>query len=80
MEYQVEQVVAGKLEGDRVWVAFPILDHHEATAANSFVVGTRHRLELEDVKRHYDLEKVSWGDDTGAGAVIYFPVKWAPAQ
>lgn len=80
MEYKVEQVVAGKVDGDRVWVAFPILDHHQATAANSFPIGARHRLELEDVKLHYDLEKVSWGDDTDAGAIIYFPVKWEAAK
>jgi hypothetical protein len=77
---QVEELVPGKVAGGSVWVAFPILDHHQATAANSFPVGARHRLELEDVKLHYDLEKVSWGDDTGAGATIYFPVKWEAAK
>jgi acetyltransferase AlgX (SGNH hydrolase-like protein) len=80
MEYKVDEVVAGKVAGDRVWVAFPVLDHHQATAANSFPIGARHRLELEDVKLHYDLEKVSWGDDTEAGAIIYFPVKWEAAK
>jgi hypothetical protein len=79
MEYQVEEILAGSFEGKRIAVAFPILDHHEATAANAFPIGARHRLELEDVKRHYDLEKVSWGNDPEAKGTIYFPVKWEAA-
>jgi hypothetical protein len=79
MEYRVDEVVSGKVDGERIWVAFPILERHQATAANSFEPGLRHRLELEDVRLHHDLEQVSWGDDTGAGATIYFPVKWEAA-
>jgi len=79
MEYEVLQVLAGSFEGKRIAVAFPILDHHEATAANAFPIGARHRLELEDVKRHYDLEKVSWGNEPEAKGTIYFPVKWEAA-
>ncbi|HET6164956.1 MAG TPA: hypothetical protein VFG37_14900 [Planctomycetota bacterium] len=79
MEYRVDGVEAGKVDGERIWVAFPILEKHQATAANSFTPGLRHRLVLEDVRLHHDLERVSWGDDTDAGATIYFPVKWEPA-
>ena len=79
MEYRVDGVESGKVDGERIWVAFPILVKHQATAANAFAPGLRYRLVLEDVRLHHDLERVSWGDDTGAGATIYFPVQWEPA-
>jgi len=73
------RVLEGEHEGP-LWVAFPVLEEHRPTAAAAFTPGLRHRLVLEPIEDHHDLESTSWIDDTDAGFDIFFPLEWGPIE
>jgi alginate O-acetyltransferase complex protein AlgJ len=79
-EYKVVRVEEGKLDGDRVWVAFPAIVEGKSLEARGFKAGTRHRLVLDDLRLHFDIEQVPMFDETDAGRVLHYPLEWAPAR
>ena len=79
-EYRVLALLEGPDPGAAVWVAHVAVDDYAEEPGAAFAAGERHRLVLEDVGAHHDLEATSWVDDTDAGAAIWFPVEWAPAE
>lgn len=74
-EYKVLEVHGGESKDETIWVAHVIVDDFKATEAASFNVGDRHRLVLEPIEEHYDLESTSWADDTDSGFDIWFPIE-----
>jgi hypothetical protein len=63
-EYKVLEVLEGKLDDDHVWVAHAAVLEGKDTPARSFTVGTKHRLKLDDLKLHFDIEKLPMFDTT----------------
>lgn len=80
-EYEVVEVVDGELDATRhVWVAFPARDQGKDLPARFFQVGAKQRLTLDDLRLHFDVEQVPLFDDTRAGRVIRYPLKWEEAR
>ncbi len=74
-EYRVTQVHAGESEAPVLWIAHIAVQDFKGTEAANFEVGDKHRLVLEPVEKHYDLESTSWADDTDSDFDIWFPVR-----
>ncbi len=79
-EYKIVKVIDGTLDGDRVWVGHVGVAKGKETSARRLPIGAKHRMILEDVRLRYDLEQVPYFDNTDAGRVIHFPVKWDEAK
>jgi hypothetical protein len=79
-EYKVLEVVDGALDEKVVWVAHVAIDKGEDLPPRGFTVGMRHRMVLQDLRLHYDLEDTGWFDETKAGRVIHFPLEYADAR
>ncbi len=78
-EYRVDEVVEGTAGGERIWVAFPAIVDRQETVAQSFTIGTRHRLVLEPLAKYHSLNNTSWMDDTNLEGRLWFPVEWSAA-
>ncbi len=79
-EYRVLETLDGAVDGDHIWVAFPAIVDRKNTEARSFDVGDRHRLVLEPLRNHYDLDRTAWMDDTGVEGRLWYPVEWRRAS
>ena len=77
-EYEVLEVLEGEAAvGSPLWVAQVVIRDGEAAPPATHAVGQVHRLRLEDVGGHHDLERTSWLDDTDSDPLspIYFPIE-----
>lgn len=79
-EYRVDSVVSGDLEDDTIWVAFIGVLDLELRPEASFQPGQRQRLVLEPVERHYELDQITWFDETDAGWDIWFATEVEPVR
>ena len=74
-EYRIMAAHSGEVDGDSLWIAHIAVQDFNPTEAASYNVGDTHRLVLEPIEKHYDLESTSWADDTDADFEIWFPVR-----
>jgi len=81
--YRVLEVLAGDCADDEVWVAFVGMEDFVVQEPSSFAIGTVHRLVLEPLEEHWDLEEDTWWDVTndGLGAdptvPFHYAVEWS---
>lgn len=62
--------------GDRISVAFTLVDDWKPTPAAAFAPGDRHELELAPIEEHHDLEATCWVDDTDGPLTIFLATAW----